>query len=103
MDTIVKLSPKQRSELFRETAARKGITNAIAEKDFWVTWVLSKIFSDPQLSTLIIFKGRTSLSKAFHLRATCKSKPQIILSKVLSNFLNRDIISPYSKYKPLSA
>lgn len=67
MDKIVQLSAKQLSELFAETASRKGITNAIAEKDFWVTWVLSKIFSDEYLSKIMIFKGGTSLSKVFGL------------------------------------
>ena len=105
MNTIVKLSPEQRSELFRETAARKGITNAIAEKDFWVTWVLSKIFSDPHLSTLMIFKGGTSLSKAFHLierfsedidlildwRTVIDTDPRAPKTKTAQDKLNKEI------------
>lgn len=112
MDTIVKLSPEQRSELFRETAARKGVTNAIAEKDFWVTWVLSKIFSDSHLSTLMIFKGGTSLSKAFHLierfsedidlildwRTVIDSDPRESKSKTAQDKLNKEINAKAASY-----
>lgn len=112
MDTIVKLSPEQRSELFRETAVRKGITNAIAEKDFWVTWVLSKIFSDPYLSTLMIFKGGTSLSKAFHLidrfsedidlildwRTVIDTDPRKPKTKTAQDKLNKEINAKAADY-----
>lgn len=112
MDTIVKLSPEQRSELFRETAARKGVTNAIAEKDFWVTWVLSKIFSDPHLSTLMIFKGGTSLSKAFHLidrfsedidlildwRTVIDTDPRVPKTKTAQDKLNKEINAKAADY-----
>lgn len=112
MDTIVKLSPEQRSELFRETAARKGVTNAIAEKDFWVTWVLSKIFSDPLLSKLMIFKGGTSLSKAFRLierfsedidlildwRTVIDTDPRESKSKTAQDKLNKEINAKAADY-----
>lgn len=38
----------------------------IAEKDFWVCWLLGKVFATPDIPTLI-FKGGTSLSKAYAL------------------------------------
>lgn len=67
MDKVARLSQAERSELFTETAARKGMTPAIAEKDFWVTWTLDKLFSQPELSRILMFKGGTSLSKVFGL------------------------------------
>jgi hypothetical protein len=33
-----------RAEIFAETAARKGLPEAIIEKDFWVCWVLKQLF-----------------------------------------------------------
>jgi hypothetical protein len=33
------------------------MTPAIAEKDFWVTWTLDKLFAHPELSRLLMFKG----------------------------------------------
>ena len=67
MDRIVTLSAAERSDLFRETAARLGATPAVAEKDFWVTWVLGRLFADAELSRLLLFKGGTSLSKVYRV------------------------------------
>jgi predicted nucleotidyltransferase component of viral defense system len=61
MDNIARLSANERKDLFSETAARKGIKPSIAEKDFWVCWVLKQIFQDEFLSKQLMFKGGTSL------------------------------------------
>lgn len=57
----------ERSGLFRETAAIRRMSPASAEKDFWVCWALGRLFGDPSLSRIILFKGGTSLAKVFHL------------------------------------
>lgn len=67
MDKVALLAPNERSELFRETAAQMGMVPAIVEKDFWVCWILKKIFSSEQLSPHLVFKGGTSLSKVYGL------------------------------------
>jgi len=67
MDKVALLSLGERKELFSETAARKNMQPAIAEKDFWVCWTLAKLFGHDDLSKLLMFKGGTSLSKVFHL------------------------------------
>ncbi|HIJ78596.1 MAG: nucleotidyl transferase AbiEii/AbiGii toxin family protein [Desulfobulbaceae bacterium] len=67
MDLVAKLSDSERKELFFETAARKGMTPAVVEKDFWVTWTLGKIFINPELNSILKFKGGTSLSKVYKL------------------------------------
>lgn len=67
MDKVARLSQAERSELFTETAVRKRMTPAIAEKDFWVTWTLDKLFAHLELSRILMFKGGTSLSKVFGL------------------------------------
>ncbi|MBY0244206.1 MAG: nucleotidyl transferase AbiEii/AbiGii toxin family protein [Sphingobacteriaceae bacterium] len=67
MDRIASFNKPQLRELFNETAIKKQVTPAIAEKDFWVTWVLSKIFADGYLSKILMFKGGTSLSKVFNI------------------------------------
>ena len=65
MDEIVLLSGQERAELFQETAAQKSISSAIAmEKDFWVCWILRRMF-DPPLIEGMVFKGGTSLSKVY--------------------------------------
>lgn len=67
MDKVAGLPAAQRNELFSETAARRGMTPAIVEKDFWVTWTLDKLFAHSDLSRILMFKGGTSLSKVFGL------------------------------------
>jgi len=67
MDKVARLAAPERSELFTETATSRGMTPAIVEKDFWVTWVLKRLFQHEDLAQLLMFKGGTSLSKAYQL------------------------------------
>lgn len=67
MEKIVKLTVKDRNELFRATAKKKGITEAIIEKDFWACLVLKTIFENDGLKENMLFKGGTSLSKCYKL------------------------------------
>ena len=67
MERVARLSARERSELFLETATEKSTTPFVVEKDYWVTWVLSRLFQEPQLAQLLTFKGGTSLSKVYRL------------------------------------
>jgi hypothetical protein len=67
MEKVARLAPVERNELFSETASELSITPAVVEKDFWVTWVLKKLFEDAELAPLFMFKGGTSLSKVYGL------------------------------------
>ena len=67
MDSVAKLSINDRKDLFYETSVKMKTTPAIIEKDFWVVWVLDKIFSDDFLKDIFMFKGGTSLSKVYDL------------------------------------
>ena len=67
MDKVARLSQQDRSELFAETATAMRTTPAIAEKDFWVVWMLSRVFANADLARILKFKGGTSLSKVFGL------------------------------------
>ncbi len=66
MNRIAQMSTRERAGIFQETAARKGLANAIVEKDFWVSWLLKQLFSIPALEGRLLFKGGTSLAKVFH-------------------------------------
>jgi hypothetical protein len=67
MDRVAKLPASDRSDLFREVAARRGnLTAALVEKDFWVCWTLKHLFAMQNTPAGIIFKGGTSLSKVFN-------------------------------------
>ncbi len=66
MDKVATMPVEKRSELFRETAAQKGLAVGLIEKDFWVCWSLYRLFAQvPNLSATLLFKGGTSLSKVF--------------------------------------
>lgn len=67
MDKVARLPATERNALFAETAAAMRTVPAIVEKDFWVVWVLDKLFGDTRLGKRLQFKGGTSLSKAFDL------------------------------------
>lgn len=57
-------------DLFREaillTATARGLSQGLIEKDYWVTWVLRNL-ADSSLASEVVFKGGTSLSKAYRL------------------------------------
>ena len=68
MITIAKSSDIEREVLFGNAADRAGINNpAIVEKDFWVCFALDYLFHKSPWSQSFIFKGGTSLSKAYHV------------------------------------
>ncbi len=67
MDKVAALPDRDRSDLFRETASQRAVHPAIIEKDFWVCWVLRKLFTCEGLKGHLIFKGGTSLSKVYGL------------------------------------
>ena len=57
----------QREALFRNTAAKMGLNEAIIEKDFWVCYMLDYLFHRCEWKDNLAFKGGTSLSKAYGL------------------------------------
>lgn len=59
--------PERRREAFAQAAVTKGIDAAIVEKDFWVSWILGILFSNPEWGPHFIFKGGTSLSKVYQV------------------------------------
>ena len=67
MRKIVQLPDQDRSDLFRNTADKMGLSDAIVEKDFWVCFTLDFLFNRSAWKDAITFKGGTSLSKAYHL------------------------------------
>jgi hypothetical protein len=68
MDRIAQASADERAELFRSAAIqlRPERSPALVEKDFWVCWSLHRLFEVLQFRPQLIFKGGTSLSKAYN-------------------------------------
>lgn len=66
MDNVARLPASDRAALFGETGAGRGVADTIIEKDFWVCWMLRRLFALPkEAAATLVFKGGTSLSKAF--------------------------------------
>ncbi len=69
-DTVILANDNERRDLFLGTAARLGTAVQHVEKDFWVCWTLDALFNGlPYGNPRLLFKGGTSLSKAFGLIA----------------------------------
>ena len=83
MDKIINLSDKDRETLFLQTSSDINIPFAMVEKDFWVCYVLSKIFSNEELANALRFKGGTSLSKGYGLIKRFSEDLDLILDKTL--------------------
>lgn len=58
MENFIKLSNKDKINIFNQTSERSGLPSSAVEKDWWVTLSLNIIFSLPY-SNYIIFKGGT--------------------------------------------
>lgn len=64
---IARLDKAAREDLFVNTGHKTGMNPAIIEKDFWVCFILDHLFHRSQWKDAFVFKGGTSLSKAFHV------------------------------------
>jgi hypothetical protein len=64
---VIAASDDERRDLFLTTARRLGTAVQNVEKDFWVCWTLDALFNGLADSPRLLFKGGTSLSKAFAL------------------------------------
>jgi len=66
--TVITASDVERRDLFLGAAARLGTAVQNVEKDFWVCWTLDALFNGLEVGgPRLLFKGGTSLSKAFGL------------------------------------
>ncbi|BDC49795.1 hypothetical protein F183_A21110 [Bryobacterales bacterium F-183] len=67
MDKVAQLSLQDRKDIFAEVAELMAVRPVIAEKDFWVCYVLNVLFTRLSIREHLVFKGGTSLSKAYGL------------------------------------
>lgn len=66
MNNWLKLTKEEQIELFTQIGVKTNLPPQAVEKDAWVTLMLRMIFTS-DLASNLIFKGGTSLSKAFNL------------------------------------
>ena len=65
---IIRATSGDRTDLFLTTAQRLGTPLVNIEKDFWICWTLNTLYHRlPGKGPRLLFKGGTSLSKAYGL------------------------------------
>lgn len=102
MMKIINSSTEERNLLFTRVSESTHIPLAMVEKDFWVCFVLARIFSDAELRDALRFKGGTSLSKGYGLIKRFSEDLDLILDKSLV-LGDEDIFkSPYKKQREFS-
>ena len=79
MIQFLQLTDDIKRNLISQASTRIGMTVKTIEKDWWVTLVLKALFSMPQ-SEHFIFKGGTSLSKAWKLIQRFSEDIDIVLA-----------------------
>lgn len=68
MDNVANLPATERRLYFEQAAARDGRLSAqLMEKDFWVCWILKRLFGLGEIRDNLTFKGGTSLSKVYRV------------------------------------
>lgn len=93
----IHLENQQKINLLNQVSNRKGLPAFVVEKDSWVCWVLKAIFQSKYKDS-IIFKGGTSLSKAYHLIERFSEDIDLIIDRKL---LGYEELSSKSQLKKL--
>jgi hypothetical protein len=90
VNRVALLSADDRALAFEQTAIRMGLGAAIVvEKDFWVCWTLLQIFSIAGFPAPL-FKGGTSLSKAYGLIQRFSEDVDLVLDRHSLGFAGPD-------------
>lgn len=92
LDSFAALNPDERRPFFEEAAARRGVVAPIIEKDFWVVWILHVLFSLPERDSFV-FKGGTSLSKAFGLIERFSEDIDLVIDRARFGFVGAEDIA----------
>lgn len=90
MDRVISLTDRQRNELFTAASDATGMVPIILEKDFWVCWTLRELFQLPRIGEHLIFKGGTSLSKAYRVIQRFSEDIDISIDRAFLGFAGTD-------------
>lgn len=86
MEPFTTLTADARVRLCDEAQARIGLPAASIEKDFWVCWTLRELFREPEWGPHLVFKGGTSLSKAWKLIERFSEDIDIVIDRTFLGF-----------------
>ncbi len=86
MKKLFLLSKDEREGFFRVAADSSSIPLEIIEKDYWVVWTLDRLFSLPELTKHLTFKGGTSLSKVYGIIERFSEDVDLSIEKAFFGF-----------------
>ncbi len=92
MEDFTGLKPSERRDIIAEAATGMGLDFTIVEKDFWVCWTLQSLFSLASGHAPMVFKGGTSLSKAYALIQRFSEDIDVVTA--VDFYLERGIADP---------
>ncbi|MEZ5707776.1 MAG: nucleotidyl transferase AbiEii/AbiGii toxin family protein [Blastomonas sp.] len=81
MDEFARREAADRRAFIEEAASRRDLTPTIIEKDFWVCWTLRRLMNCEELTGQLMFKGGTSLSKAYDIIHRFSEDIDLVISK----------------------
>lgn len=81
MDEFARRETADRRAFIEEAANRRDLTPTIIEKDFWVCWTLRRLMTCDELTGHLMFKGGTSLSKAYDIIHRFSEDIDLVISK----------------------
>jgi len=85
----LKLADQTRRNIFAETSAAIGLPDAASEKDWWVVCTLDLVFNT-SIAPYTVFKGGTSLSKAWGLIDRFSEDIDLALDRKFLGFEKQD-------------
>lgn len=84
------LDQEERKQFFEVAAYESKKTLQIVEKDYWVVWILERLFALPDLKSHLTFKGGTSLSKVFGVIERFSEDVDVSIEKDFLGFSGKD-------------
>lgn len=92
MNGRLRESPDEFEALRDTTSERLGVDRRAVEKDYWATEVLRSVCSHDHDLDGVVFKGGTSLSKAFHMiERFSEDVDLLVVTTVTGNLLKRTL------------
>lgn len=90
-DNFFSLPKEMQNKIIVAASYKLSLSPIVVEKDLWVCWVLATLFSIKKLTTPIVFKGGTSLSKCYQLIRRFSEDLDITLDYRMLRKLNQPI------------
>jgi hypothetical protein len=91
MSAFATLAAAERRLYLEQVATRLGVVPVIVEKDFWVCWILGRLFATPAVAAHLVFKGGTSLFKVFQVITRFSEDVDLSVAPASLGFAEEDL------------